>query len=115
MLQTQIQLVNFKVDLDGPGGEEACHSWFRIGGITGPRLGESVNVQFVSLLQYFLLEICIIVTRMYHIIGNQCDSQFLQVKIRHELHRRPQVIFQRHHVMHNMDKWFTVVFFDPTR
>ena len=84
ILQTQIQMVHLTVNLDVPGGEEACHGCFRIGGVTGHQLGESEHFQFGRLLQYFLQKICIVVTEMAHIILNQCDGQFVQVKIQHE-------------------------------
>ena len=74
------------------------------------------NFQFERLLRYFLHEICILVTVMAHTIGNQWDSLYIQVKIHHEWHRRPKLIFpvvQFHHVIHNMYKWFTVVLLDP--
>ena len=77
-------MMHFTVDLDGPGGEEACRICYQIGGVTGHQIGECGNVQFERLFQYFLQEICIVVTGMGHIIGNQCDSQSLQVKIHHE-------------------------------
>ena len=55
---------------------------------------------------------------MAHIIGNQCDGQYVQVKIHHELNRLPQLIVpvvQRQHVNHNIDKWFTMVLLGPAR
>ena len=99
--------MHFTVDLESPGGEEACHRCCLIGGITGNRLGESGNFQIKRLFQYFLQEICIVVNGMYHIIGNQQDDQSIQVKSHHELHKRPQASFpvvQFHHVMYTMKK-----------
>ena len=88
-----MQLVHFTVDLDGPEGEETYHSCCQIGGVTGHQLGETGNFHFEHLLQYFLQDICIVVTRMDHIIGNQYDGQYEQVKTHNERHRRPQAIF----------------------
>ena len=67
--------MRFTVDLDGPGGEETCQIFCQIGGVIGHRLGESRNVQFKFIFQYFLQEIYIVVAGMARIIGNQRDGQ----------------------------------------